>query len=74
MRTKIKLVGAAAIVAALAAGGAAFTDSNTMPTNQHVGYGNVTVTGGTVTLDSIGGKGSSFVVELPLAGAEGDTA
>lgn len=48
MHTKTKLVGAAAIVAALAAGGAAFTDSNTMPTNQHVGYGNVTVTGGTV--------------------------
>lgn len=48
MHTKTKLVGAAAIVAALAAGGAAFTDSNTMPTNQHVGYGTVTVTGGTV--------------------------
>jgi hypothetical protein len=48
MHTKTKLVGAAAIVAALAAGGAAFTDSNTMPTNQHVGYGTVSVTGGTV--------------------------
>ena len=48
MHTKTKLVGAAAIIAALAAGGTAFTASNTMPTNQHVGYGNVTVTGGTV--------------------------
>lgn len=48
MHTKTKLVGAAAIVAALAAGGAAFTDSNTMPTNQRVGYGSVTVTGGAV--------------------------
>jgi len=48
MHTTTKLVGAAAIVAALAAGGAAFTASNTMPTSQHVGYGSVTVTGGTV--------------------------
>lgn len=48
MHTKTKLVGAASIIAALAAGGAAFTDSNTMPTNQHVGFGSVTVTGGTV--------------------------
>ena len=48
MHTRTKVFSAAAIVAALAAGGAAFTDSNTMPTNQHVGYGSVTVTGGTL--------------------------
>lgn len=48
MHTRTKVFSAAAMIAALAAGGAAFTDSNTMPTNQHVGYGTVTVTGGTV--------------------------
>jgi hypothetical protein len=48
MHTRTKVFSAAAIVAALAAGGAAFTDSNTMPINQNVGYGTVSVTGATV--------------------------
>jgi hypothetical protein len=48
MRTKNKIIGAAAIVAALAAGGSAFTDSNVFAqaTNgTNAGYGNVLVTG-----------------------------
>ncbi|MGH8890902.1 MAG: hypothetical protein ACRDV3_14230 [Acidothermaceae bacterium] len=48
MRTKTKIVSAAAIVAALAAGGSAFTASNTLPAAT-VGYGSVTVTGATAT-------------------------
>jgi hypothetical protein len=49
MRTNVKVMGAAAIVAALAAGGSAFTASNTMPVDaQHVGYGTTNVSGATV--------------------------
>jgi hypothetical protein len=46
-RTK-RIVGAIALIAALAAGGAAFTASNTLSTSV-AGYGNVTVTGATIT-------------------------
>lgn len=48
MRTKSKLIGAAAIVAALAAGGSAFTDSNTGVSTSVAGYGTVTATGADV--------------------------
>jgi len=48
MHTKLKIIGAVATAAALAAGGSAFTDSNTMPTDQNVGYGSVVVSGATV--------------------------
>jgi hypothetical protein len=48
MHTRTKVFSAAAMIAALAAGGSAFTDSNTMPTSQNVGYGTVTVSGATV--------------------------
>ena len=46
-RTK-RLVGAVALIAALAAGGAAYTASNTLSTSV-AGYGNVSVTGDNVT-------------------------
>jgi len=49
MRTKSKIIGAAAIVAALAAGGSAFTASNTLPSAVTVGYGTQSVTGATAT-------------------------
>ncbi len=47
-RTK-RLVGAIALIAALAAGGAAFTASNTLPTTDTAGYGNISVTGADVS-------------------------
>jgi hypothetical protein len=43
-----KLIGAVALIAALAAGGAAYTASNTLSTSV-AGYGNVSVTGDNVT-------------------------
>jgi hypothetical protein len=51
MRTKIKIVSAAGVIAALAAGGSAFTDSNTFTqaTNgTNAGYGNVQVSGAVI--------------------------
>ncbi|HXR41803.1 MAG TPA: hypothetical protein VN738_05300 [Acidothermaceae bacterium] len=49
MRTKSKIIGAAAIVAALAAGGSAFTNSNTLPAAVTVGYGTQSISGATAT-------------------------
>jgi hypothetical protein len=43
-----RLIGAVALIAALAAGGAAYTASNTLSTSV-AGYGNVTVTGDDVS-------------------------
>lgn len=49
MQRKTKrLIGAVALIAALAAGGAAYTASNTLSTSV-AGYGNVSVTGDNVT-------------------------
>jgi hypothetical protein len=51
MRTKIKIVSAAGVIAALAAGGSAFTDSNTFAQSTNgtnAGYGNVAVTGAVI--------------------------
>jgi ABC-type Fe3+-siderophore transport system permease subunit len=47
-RTK-RIVGAIALIAALAAGGAAFTASNTLPSTDTAGYGNISVTGADVS-------------------------
>ena len=44
-----RIVIAVALIAALAAGGAAFTTSNTLPTENVAGYGHVSVTGANVT-------------------------
>jgi uncharacterized protein YvpB len=49
MRNHVRVALAATSIAALAAGGAAFTASNTQPANQIVGYGSTTVTGATVS-------------------------
>lgn len=43
-----RIVASVAVIGAIAAGGAAFTASETLPTNV-AGYGTTTVTGGTVT-------------------------
>ena len=48
MHTKAKIVSVAAVVAALAAGGSAFTDSNTGVSTSVAGYGSVTATGADV--------------------------
>ena len=47
-RTK-QLFAAIVLIAVLAAGGAAFTASNTLPPTDSAGYGNVTVTGADVS-------------------------
>jgi hypothetical protein len=47
-RTK-RFVGAIALIAVLAAGGAAYTASNTLPTTDTAGYGNISVTGADVS-------------------------
>jgi hypothetical protein len=48
-RKRNSIIVAIALIAALAAGGAAFTASNSLPTENIAGYGNVQVTGTTVT-------------------------
>ena len=44
-----RIVIAVALIGALAAGGAAFTTSNTLPSENVAGYGHASVTGATVT-------------------------
>jgi DnaJ-class molecular chaperone len=43
------MVAVVVLIGAIAAGGAAFTASNTLPTTDVAGYGSVTVTGATVS-------------------------
>ena len=47
MRTSIKFLGALAVAGFVAAGGSAFTASNTLPATQVVGYGSTTISGAT---------------------------
>ena len=47
-RTK-RFVGAIALIAVLAAGGAAYTASNTLPATDTAGYGNISVTGASLS-------------------------
>ncbi len=49
-RKNRKIIGAAALIAALAAGGVAFTESQTLSTDT-AGYGHISVTGGFDTSD-----------------------
>ncbi len=49
MHIKTKLVGATVIVAAMAVGGSAFTNSNSLPSPVTVGYGTQSITGATAT-------------------------
>jgi hypothetical protein len=49
MRNPARIALAATTVAALAAGGSAFTNSNTQAASQVVGYGSTTITGATVS-------------------------
>lgn len=44
-----RIAAAVAVIGAVAAGGAAFTNSNTQPSNSVAGYGTTSVSGGTVT-------------------------
>jgi hypothetical protein len=46
---KTRIIAVVAVIGALAAGGAAFTASNTLPSTSVAGYGNVSVTGATVS-------------------------
>ena len=48
MRKSHKILGVAATVGIILAGGSAFTNSNTAPTTKTVGYSSTTVSGGTV--------------------------
>ena len=51
MQLKTKVIGAAGIAALVAAGGFAFTASNTVPDTLGYGYGTTTVNGDIVTTD-----------------------
>jgi hypothetical protein len=44
-----RIVAAIAVIGAVAAGGAAFTDTTGQPSGQALGYGSTSITGGTVT-------------------------
>lgn len=71
MRKSSKLIGALAIAGIAAAGGTAFTASNTQAAGQVVGYGSTTISGATVSsmhynLSSAGDNVDS--VTLVLAG------
>jgi hypothetical protein len=71
MRKSTKLVGALAVAGVVAAGGTAFTNSNTQAAAQVVGYGSTTISGATVSsmayhLNSAGDNVDS--VTLVLAG------
>ena len=62
-----KALGAVAVAGAVAAGGSAFTTSNTPPTNNIAGYSNTTVTGVTVsevdyTLSTNGSQVTGLVI------------
>ena len=66
-----KALGAVAIVGAIAAGGAAFTESNSLPAANVAGYGSVTVTGVTATsvTYTLNGVGDTITaVNLVLTG------
>jgi hypothetical protein len=65
-----RLVGAVALIAALAAGGAAFTTSNSLPATDTAGYGNISVSGATVSdIKNTLVSGGQYIsaVELDLA-------
>jgi hypothetical protein len=71
MRKTSKFIGALAIAGIAAAGGTAFTASNTQATSQVVGYGSTTISGATVSsmgynLNAAGNNVDS--VTLVLAG------
>jgi hypothetical protein len=48
-RNRKRIIAAVAVICALAAGGAAFTASNGLPSTSVAGYGNVSVSGATVS-------------------------
>lgn len=49
MRVNTRILGALAVAGAVAAGGSAFTNSNTQAASQVVGYGTTTISGATVS-------------------------
>ena len=69
MRHMKILLGAALVCGVLAAGGAAFTDSNTQPATHTLGYGTTTVSGATVVslnynLDATGANINTITLVL----------
>lgn len=77
-RKNRKIIGAVALIAALAAGGVAFTAGQTLPTDT-AGYGHVSVTGGfnvsdiSNTLSALGTNITSVKVTFASAVPVGDT-
>ncbi len=77
-RKNRKIIGAVALIAALAAGGVAFTAGQTLPTDT-AGYGHVSVTGGfdvsdiSNTLDAMGTEITTVQVTFASAVPVGDT-
>ena len=71
MRSNTRILAAVAVAAAVAAGGSAFTNSNTQAASQVVGYGSTTISGATVSsMDyNLNGPGDNVnSVTLVLAG------
>jgi hypothetical protein len=73
MRKSTKLVGAFAAAAVVAAGGTAFTNSNTQAANQVVGYGSTTISGATVNSMSYNLNSSGDNVDSVTLVLAGDT-
>jgi hypothetical protein len=68
-----KALGAVAIVGAVAAGGAAFTESNTLPSNNTAGYSSTTVTGVTATTVTYGLNATGDTIQTVNLVLQGDT-
>ncbi len=67
-----RIAAAVAVIGAVAAGGAAFTASESLPTNV-AGYGTTTVTGGTVTDLSYGLSSYRYqTLSAPASRSSGD--
>jgi hypothetical protein len=72
-RSKKRIIAAVAVICALAAGGAAFTASNTLPGTDVAGYGSVTVSGATVSSihNNLDGTGANITsVDLVFSASQ----
>jgi hypothetical protein len=67
-----RIVAAIAVIGAVAAGGAAFTDSNAMPTNSVAGFGTTSVSGGTVTSLQYALSGDGYYIDTATIVFQGD--
>jgi hypothetical protein len=71
-RISRRMVAVVVLIGAIAAGGAAFTASNTLPTTDVAGYGSVTVTGATVNSihNNVDSSGDVTSVDLVFSASQ----